>query len=199
MSMDEGWYLMSVTDLERELVRWRHPSRDLPPSNARRLSTSEALAYRDRGNLEDELGRTLRLVLRIDDQPDAGSLESKRRRYEPDFLDAPEWRRVGSHKINVIPLRARDEVSPAVPDAWWEDPEMGALEEEWSAHGTAAGLVVPGEWRGFVFKTVAALRASGRPVTPDAVGDSVARWLSPEDAERVRASLRAANPTDPDR
>ena len=50
----EGWYLMSVADLELELARLRSPHEAFPSSHAKRLSTDEALAYRSAGNLPDE-------------------------------------------------------------------------------------------------------------------------------------------------
>lgn len=183
---------MSTADLERELARWRTPERGVPPSNAVYLSVPEALAYRNRGNLPDDHGRTLRLVLRIESPADVALLDVKRLRYEPDFHDAPEWRRPGSAKVNVVPLRAPEIGAPRTPENWWDDPEMRSLEEEWRARGTAGGVPVPGEWRGFVFKTVAALRSAGKPVTVDAIVASVARWLAPDDVVRLRAALRAA-------
>jgi len=183
---------MSTTDLERELARLRHGGAQLPPSNAVRLSVDEALAYRNRGNLPDEHGRTLRLVLRIDDSSDVAALDTKRLRFEPDFHDAPRWRRPGSVRVNVVPLRAPGVDSPKPLDAWWDDADMAALEDEWRTSGTVGGVPVPGEWRGFVFKTVVALRAAGRPVHAEAIADSASRWLAPVDAERLRAALRAA-------
>jgi hypothetical protein len=94
--------------------------------------------------------------------------------------------------VNIVPLRAPGVDSPEPRAAWWEDADMAALEDEWRTSGTAAGVPVPGEWRGFVFKTVVALRAAGRPVHADAIADSAARWLAPVDAERLRVALRAA-------
>ena len=45
----EGWYLMSVPDLEKELARLRDPQRTAAHSGAKALTVEEALAYRDRG------------------------------------------------------------------------------------------------------------------------------------------------------
>ena len=191
-TLAEGWYLMSPEDLERELRRMRAPKNAIEPSDARLLSIDEALAYRDAGNLPDERGRTLRLVLRVDSLEDLEALDRKRLAYEPDFHDPPEWRIAGSRPVNVVPLRAEGVV---VPEAgpWWEDEGVADLETEWRAHGTVAGIQVPGDYRGFVFKTVLSLRAAGRDVTPDSIADSIARWLSPEDAARIAGALRRAN------
>ncbi|MGH2776681.1 MAG: hypothetical protein ACRDJT_14795 [Actinomycetota bacterium] len=63
----DGWYLMSTADLEREPTRWRAPETNVKSSNALRLTVEQALEVRDAGNLPDELDRTLRLILRIDD------------------------------------------------------------------------------------------------------------------------------------
>ena len=189
--MKEGWYLMSTGDLEIELARWRGDA-GRPPSRARRLSVKEALAYRNAGNLPDELGRTLRLVLRIDDPSDLLSLDAKRLVYEPDFLAAPTWRQPGSKPVNVVPLRAPDVEGPR-GEAWLDDPEMAALEAEWERTGGLDGVAVPAEYRSFVYKTVALLRSTDTDVTVESISDSVARWLDPPDADRVRAALLAAN------
>jgi hypothetical protein len=66
---------------------------------------------------------------------------------------------------------------------------MRVLEEEWRAHGTAAGIPIAGDYRSFVYKTIVALRASGVDVTPDSIAASIARWLSPEDVARIRSSM----------
>lgn len=184
--LEEGWYLMNVTELERELGRWR--GNDAPRSSAVRLSVEQALAYRDRGNVPDEQDRTLRLVLHVGNRAELSYLQSKRLLYEPDFHDAPTWRLEGSKPINVVPLRV-GEIEPGDASPWWEQPELASLEDEWRSAGTVAGLPVPAPYRGFVFKTVLALRAAGKDVTPDAVADSVARWLAQEEAERIRAAL----------
>jgi hypothetical protein len=182
---------MSTDDLERELIRWRSQG-DVRSSKEVRLSNDEAIAYRNRGNVPDHLGRTLRLVLHVDDPADIDSLNAKRLAFEPDFHDAPSWRRQGSRPVNVVPLRT-GEAAPGRPQAWWDEPELGSLESEWEATGSVRGLRVPAEYRGFVFKTVLALEAAGRKITPDAVADSIARWLTPVEAERVRAALHHAS------
>ena len=41
--LEEGWYLMSVAELERELARVKDPS--VPASGAVPLTTEEALAF----------------------------------------------------------------------------------------------------------------------------------------------------------
>jgi hypothetical protein len=182
----EGWYLMSTADLEAELARLR--GEDRPPSNARPLSTSEALSYRNGGNLPDQAGRTLRLVLRADGE----GLAVRRRLYEPDFHEAPTWRRAGSVPVNVVPLRGAGS-SPGDSGPWWEDPQLRRLEAEWGRSGTIAGLKVPGAYRGFVYKTVLALQANSQAVTIEAVADSIARWVPPRDAQLIRAALVEAN------
>ena len=187
--LEEGWYLMSTADLEVELARRRNPTGDHPASNAQRLTVPEALRYRDAGNIPDDLGRTLRLVLAVDNDDDLANLHTKRALYEPDFHEAPGWRRAGSRPVNVVPLRAADVQGRARP--WWEDPRVAALEEEWRRSGRMAGLKVPGEYRGFVLKTVLALRDADLPVTGEAVANSIARWVPPHEAERIRAALRS--------
>jgi hypothetical protein len=181
---------MSTADLEKELARRRDPSADVPPSNARPLSIDEAIAYRNAGNLPDELGRTLRLVLFARDLDEVRELGRKRARFEPDYHSAPAWRREGSAPVNVVPLR-----SPGVagdPSPWWESGDIADLEAEWEATGRVAGMAVPAQYRGFVFKTVASLREAGLEVSADSVADSISRWLSPEQAEEVRRALRRA-------
>ena len=195
-ALAEGWYLMSNAELEAELARWR--SGEGPRSGAIPLDTDRALAYKHAGNVPDENGRWLRLVLHVDDEGDLRALSEKRARYEPDYHSAPTWRRPGSKPVNVVPLRARDvRVDHAPP--WWEEPGIAELEDEWARRGTVAGMPVPGEYRGFVFKTVIALRGAGQEVTPKAVADSVERWLSPEDAAGLRRALgveaRGSSPT----
>jgi hypothetical protein len=186
--LEEGWYLMSTSELERELARWRGADRS--PSEAIRLSNQEALDLRNAGNVPDEQGRTLRLVLYID-SPEPGLLERKRLVFEPDYHDAPNWRRVGSAPVNLVPLRTTDVA--AEPSEWWDDPAIAALEREWAEKGTVEGLSVPASYRGFVFKTVLALRAAGRRVTAIAVADSIARWVPPAEADEIRTALTTAN------
>lgn len=178
---------MSTADLEKELARWRDPAAPVPPSDAVELTIPEAIAYRNAGNLPDGRGRTLRLVLIARDLDDLRGLGRKRALFEPDYHDAPAWRREGSAPVNVVPLRA-----PGVtgdPSPWWEDADVGELEREWRATGRVGGLAVPAEYRGFVFKTILSLRDAGLPVTRESVADSISRWLSPEDAQAIRAAL----------
>jgi hypothetical protein len=181
--------LMSTQDLERELSRWRG-GRSHPSGDVLRITTEQALAYRNGGNLPDDKGRSLRLVLRVEDGDDLEELGRKRLVWEPDYHNAPDWRREGSRPVNVVPLRRPGQASTEVP--WWEMPGVKELDEEWSAHGTVGGLKTPAELRGFVYKTVLALRAADRRITPDAVADSIARWLPPDEVERIRAELRKA-------
>ena len=185
--MREGWYLMSTRELERALHSWRSGNRaeefGLP------LSVEDAIAHRDAGNIPDAEDRSLRLVMFVDGEP----LEQKRLRFEPDFHSAPQWRRDGSRPVNVVPLRTED--SPSGDGAaWWDSPRVRDLEEEWRASGTVAGIVVPGDYRSFVFKTVIALQDAGEAVTPQSIGDSIARWVSREDAELIRESMKEKGP-----
>jgi hypothetical protein len=181
--------LMSTAGLERELARWRG-DRAQPPGDVLRITVEEALAYRDRGNLPDAQGRSLRLVLTVGDRHDLEELARKRLVWEPDYHSAPDWRREGSRPVNVVPLRRPRPPSTEVP--WWEMPGVKELDAEWREHGTVGGLETPAELRGFVYKTVLSLRAAGKPVTPDAVADSIARWLPHDEAEAVRAELKRA-------
>ena len=181
---------MSVADLEKELARWRGTKTG--PSNAKRLSIADALAFRNAGNRPDEKGRTLRLVLEIKDSSDLLSLDAKRLEFEPDYHDAPTWRGEGSVPVNVVPLRP-PEVGGAATSNWWDQPEIARLEKEWAAHGTVEGLNVPAEYRSFVYKTVLALKAGGRQITLQALLDSLARWMSPEDLDSLGSALRRAN------
>lgn len=178
---------MSTTELENALAAWRRGGRSeefgIP------LSIEEALARRDRGNIPDKDDRSLRLVLFVVDEP----LERKRLRWEPDFHDAPVWRREGSRPVNVVPLRTAGS-PPGDTLPWWETPRMEALEDEWRRDGSILGIEVPAEYRSFVFKTVVALQEAGRDVTPDAIGNSIARWLQPDDVQKIRASLKERGP-----
>ena len=132
---------MSVRDLELELARWRGGA-SAERSNALRLEIDEALAYRNAGNLPDSSGRTLRLVLHVRDDADAARLHERRLSWEPDYHDAPDWRRPGSAPVNVVPLRDEPARS-GEHEAWWDDPDLAALESEWRTTGAVAGLRVP--------------------------------------------------------
>lgn len=187
-----GWYLMATGDLERELKAWREPDSEVPASDAVALTIEQALTIRAAGNLPDDEGRTLRLLLRVD-RLEPGAVERERLRFEPDFHDAPSWRVAGSKPINVVPLVAPGSERPHAPDAWWDDPTMDEMERTWSRTGAVEGLLVPAEWRGFVFKTVASLRAAGRPVTVGSVVGSVSRWLGDPDVLELERALRDAN------
>jgi hypothetical protein len=179
---------MTPSEVERMLTAVRAGSQQTDVGRA--LSVEDAIVYRNAGNVPDEHGRTLRLILFDDGDP--GTLARKRLQFEPDYHDAPTWKLEGSKPVNVIPLRTSDRRSRTL-EAWWEEPGMARLEDEWKRSGSIGGLRVPGEYRGFVFKTIAALRAAGKDVTPQTVADSVARWVPPEDAERIRDALVTAN------
>ncbi|MGI8709358.1 MAG: hypothetical protein ACR2LG_14355 [Actinomycetota bacterium] len=187
--LNEGWYLMSTTDLERELARFRRPQSDHRSSGVVPLGIEEALAFKHAGNMPDGDGRWLRLVLHVGDVTPLEDLNERRLLFEPDLHEAPDWRRQGSKPVNVVPLRSSPVEFPAAPKPWWEESVIRELEEEWREKGTVAGLPVPEEYRGFVFKTVLALQAAGDPVTAEGVADSIQRWLSPADAARIRAAL----------
>lgn len=180
---------MNLADLQRELTRFR-TGEGPGGAHVEALTIEEALAYRNAGNIPDERERTLRLVLHAESEQALASLESKRLAFEPDYLDAPEWRRAGSKPVNVVPLRP-----PTVKGegrAWWEDPEMAAVEEEWQRTGEVEGLSIPGAYRGFVFKTILALKRSGKEVTPDSVAGGIARWLDESQVEEIRRALTRA-------
>jgi hypothetical protein len=192
--LGEGWYLMNTQELELELAR--HRGGDVPPSSAIPLSIDEALDYRNRGNTPDGAGRTLRLVLHVQDRDELKKLALKRLIYEPDHHERPDWRGPCSVPVNVVPLRV-DELEPAHESPWWEDPDLSDLENEWKETGEVAGIKVSRERRGFVFKTVLSLRAAGMAITPESVANSVARWLPEAEANALRAELMTANsPTD---
>lgn len=182
---------MSTADLELELKRQREPGTAVPPSNALALSVEEALAYRDAGNLPDQHDRSLRLVLVVNDPAELSYLQEKRLEYEPDFHDAPAWRREGSRPVNVVPLRTDPggRGSPMV-EGWWNDPELARMEDEWSRTGRVAGMSVPAEYRSFIYKTVLSLRAAHKEVSAEAVLASIARWLPPRDVQRIALALR---------
>lgn len=182
---------MSVRDLELELARWRGEARS-EQSNAVPLTVAEALDFKARGNIPDDLGRSLRLVLHVADERAASQLHERRVAWEPNFHDAPTWRRAGSVAVNIVPLRAPARTAER-ERSWLEDPAMAAMELEWSRTGAVGGVAVPADYRSFVYKTVIALEAAGRDVTVGSIADSVERWLNPEDARKLRAALEAAN------
>ena len=191
--LQEGWYLMSVADLEAELAHLRDPSRP-PGRTTLALSSSDALAFRNAGNVPDAHGRSLRLVLEVGEEP----LGEKRLRYEPDFHDAPGWRGEGSKPVNVVPLRRAPVVGHSDPEvAWWEQPDVAALEREWRETGRAAGLAIPGEYRSFLLKTIASLRVAGHDVQVESVIGSLSRWLAPEQVAEIRDALLTANAKEP--
>jgi hypothetical protein len=233
--LEEGWYLMSVSELEQELARWREPGTEHGPSAARRLSPAEAMARRDAGNLPDEQGRRLRLVLHVEGGADSAALDARRRHFEPDYHDPPTWRGHDSAPVNVVPLRltrgglgrtaevtrgglgrtaevtrgglgrtaevtrgglgrtAERSERPETAAAWFDRPELAALEREWRATGAIGGLRIPADVRGFVYKTVLSLRSAGHAVNVDTVSSSIARWTSPDDAAHIRVALEDAN------
>jgi hypothetical protein len=179
---------MSDRDVEVELARLRGDQR--PPSNAIRLSVEDALRFRSEGNIPDEMERCLRLVLSDAEKP----FERRRLDFEPDLHSAPTWRREGSRPVTLIPLPSDVGKDPRPDDwRWSDDPAMRALEEEWSLSGRVGGLVIPAEFRGFLFKTIAALRGEGRELSIDSVCSSLARWLSPSEVERIRSALLVAS------
>lgn len=187
----EGWYLMSTSTLEQLLSRLRARSSDVLPPGALHLTLEEALAYRDAGNLPDQEGRTLRLLLHARDREEVRRLSEKRLHFEPDYHEAPRWRREGSKPVTVVPLRG--DVAPAKDAAWWEEPDLASMEAEWTASGAVDGLRIPEEYRGFVYKTILSLRAAGRDVTVQTVVDSVSRWLLPAETAEIRSALERAN------
>lgn len=187
--LEEGWYLMSVPELERELARLRTPDVTEAPSAIRRLTVEEALTYRDDGNLPDPDGRSLRLVLRVGDE----SLSQKRLRYEPDYHEEPTWRRQGSRPVNVVPIHPAGVIPAATDQPWWEQPDVAELEDEWRVSGRVDGVAIPEGYRSFVLKTIAALNSAGIAVTIDAIAGSLARWLSPGQVDEIRRALVDAN------
>ena len=191
----DGWYLLSTDEVVHEANLWKR-SPEGAFAKYRKLSIDEALALRNAGNVPDADGRSLRLVITVD--PDAGvaSVAIRRAEFEPDFHDAPEWRREGSRPVNVVTLRERSSAPELNREAWWDDPKIAPLEKEWLESGTVAGMTVPAEFRGFVYKTVIALQAADKEVTADAVLDSVARWLDPLDVERLRAGFDRSQSND---
>ncbi|MDQ3941430.1 MAG: hypothetical protein M3238_08780, partial [Actinomycetota bacterium] len=65
--MDEGWYLISNRDLEMILRDVSAGNEPALAATVQKLSIDEALAYRNAGNVPDQLGRSLRLVLTVGD------------------------------------------------------------------------------------------------------------------------------------
>jgi hypothetical protein len=187
----EGWYLMSTEMVERLLELRRAGSVHVVPPDALHLTIQEALAYRDAGNLPDEHGRTLRLLLPARDRDEVRNLSTKRLHFEPDYHEAPAWRREGSKPVTVVPLR--EEVEPSGGGPWWEEPELAAMESEWNSGGMIDGLQIPADLRGFVYKTILSLRAARRDVTVQTVSDSLERWLLPAQAAEIRSALERAN------
>lgn len=182
---------MSVRDLEIELAALRDPA-GVASSNAQRLDLSQALEFRNRGNLPDPSGRTLRLVLEVDGEP----LSVKRLRYEPDYHAEPSWRRDGSKPINVVPIPASHPPSRAARTAdlaWWDQPDVAEIEREWQRSGAVGTLRVPGEYRSFILKTIASLRSAGIDITVDSIAASLARWLSAEQVSEIRDALERTN------
>ncbi|MFN2526163.1 MAG: hypothetical protein ABR505_07855 [Actinomycetota bacterium] len=188
--VEEGWYLMSAAELERVLRRAANS--EIRPA-LKKLSIAEALAYRNSGNLPDEHDRSLRLILHVRAPEDLKGLQTRRLGFEPDFHEAPTWRRAGSRPVNIVPLRVAD-FEMTGPDAWWDDEDLKHLEEEWSSTGMVRGVRVPKGYRGFVYKTVLELERAGVAVTAAAIADSVARWLPPDQTEELRRVLLEANP-----
>lgn len=186
----EGWYVLSDLEVESILIALKSGEAIEPPTP--RLGRADALARRNAGNLPDDEGRVLRLFLSLEGEG-AGSVEERRLHYEPDFHEAPEWRRPASRPINVIPLGLSH---GSTPRPWWEDPEVAELEREWQSSGCVGGVGVPAEYRSFVYKTVIALRGAGKEVSARAIADSAARWLPERQAAELRNALIASNGTD---
>jgi hypothetical protein len=188
--LQDGWYLMSTTSLVRLLEAFRRGDETYEADDIEPLPVADALAFRNAGNLPDDQERTLRLVLRVDSKEDLHSLDERRLALEPDYLDPPAWRREGSKPVNVVPLRAADVKGTARP--WWDDPAAGALESEWQAAGVIDGVIVPGEFRSFIFKSVIALRQAGKPVTSESILGALERWLTADQVEEIREAFRRA-------
>jgi hypothetical protein len=193
---------MSTSDLETELALERGRKVESARPNSVSISIEEALAFRDAGNVPDEHGRTLRLVLRASRPGNPDELQSKRLTFEPDYLNAPSWRRPGSVPVNVVPLLASEtgngaaDASATIPTdrPWWDHPDLARLEDEWAATGAVDGIAIPAAYRGFVYKTVVELRSAGRAVTVDTITNSIARWTRADDVAEIRRALEAANP-----
>ena len=71
---------------------------------------------------------------------------------------------------------------------------MAELEAQWQRTGAVSGVNIPGDLRGFLFKTILALRAAGKEISVEALSASVSRWLQPDDVARIGDALRRANP-----
>lgn len=190
--LEEGWYLMSVADLEAELAHLRDPARPRGTTTLQ-ISQRDALAFRAAGNVPDEHGRSLRLVLEVGGEP----LASKRLRYEPDFHAPPDWRRAGSKPVNVVPLRTEPPPDDGTERAWWEQPDVAELEREWQETGAVGGVRIPAAYRSFVLKTIASLGSAGVVIDVDSIAGSLSRWLTPEQVAEIRAALGEANAKEP--
>ena len=185
MKLEEGWFLMSTPELERALMEWRAGGTEV---EGVALTNTQALAFRNAGNVPDEHDRSLRLVLIVESASDLEHISTKRLAYEPDYHAAPTWRRPGSRPVNVVPLRRRPGGATST-GPWWQDENMKQLEEQWQRTGTVEGVRVPADYRGFVYKTVVALREAGVEITAAAIADSIARWVPEAQAERIRSAL----------
>lgn len=192
--LQEGWYLMSLQDLEAELLRHKDPG-EPGGSTTERLTQERAMAIRERGNIPDAEGRSLRLVLHVDGEP----LASKRLRFEPDLHEAPTWRREGSKPVHIVPLRPESgpEAEPSSEAAWWEQADVAGLESEWRERGRVGGLAIPGAYRSFLLKTIASMTSAGLEISIDSVIGSLSRWLQPDLVAEIRSALVEANAKEP--
>jgi hypothetical protein len=180
---------MSDREVEHLLSRAR-AGETYPVPEGIHLTRDEGLARRDAGNLPDDQGRALRLVLHLERRTDPQTVHQKRLLFEPDFHSAPTWRREGSRPVNVIPLGLGP--TEVKHEAWWDDEEMAGLEAQWSSSGIVEGIKVPASYRSFVYKTIVTLRRDGHEVSALSVADSIARWLPEREAEALRESLTDA-------
>ncbi|MEA2460290.1 MAG: hypothetical protein QOH90_467, partial [Actinomycetota bacterium] len=180
---------MSDREVEDLLARAKEGPRFPEPSGIH-LPPHEALAHRDSGNVPDDAGRVLRLVLHMTPTDDPRAIHEKRLQFEPDFHSAPRWRRAGSRPVNVVPLGMGSRRTNQ--EAWWEDADMARLEAQWTKSGVVEGIKVPAEYRSFVYKTIVALQRDGIDVSALTVADSVARWLPEGEAAALRAALEDA-------
>ena len=100
--LEEGWYLMNVPELERAL-RWMRETESEGESFAGiRLSIDQALEFRNAGNVPDENGRSLRLVLHVDAEPEG--LARKRPSSSPTITRPPHGGERDPKPVNVVPL-----------------------------------------------------------------------------------------------